>query len=140
MHCGPLLSRSVTRTSAVFAASACVLTLLLAGCGDDKASTSTGSSTTGTSAAAQPSGQAEIIDTVKAATFLVTYKTAFPALAEGKDDNTISAIYADTCKEIKAGKAQDVIITNVTERTKSPSVTATATEAQMLYETIKTTC
>ncbi|MFX0579141.1 hypothetical protein [Nocardia nepalensis] len=126
----------MTRTTAAIAASSAVLALLLAGCNDDKAaSPATGAATT---SAAKAAGS-ETLDSVKAGTFVVSYRSAFPKLAEGKDDAKISGILVDTCKDIKGGKSEDEVVQNVIKRTKG-STEASKEEAQAIYQMAKMLC
>ncbi|WP_063040387.1 hypothetical protein [Nocardia pseudovaccinii] len=123
----------MTRTTAAIAASSAVLALLLAGCGDDK-----DSSAPATTSAAKSAG-GETIDNVKAGTFVVSYRSAFPKLAEGKDDAKISGILVDTCKDIKGGKGEDEVVQNVIKRTKG-TTEASKEEAQAIYQMAKLLC
>jgi len=129
----------VTRTTAAIAASSAVFALLLAGCSDDKASsTATSSSGAATTSAAKAAG-GETLDNVKAGTFVVSYRSAFPKLADGKDDTKISNILVDTCKDIKDGKGEDEIVQNVIKRTKG-TTEASKEEAQAIYQMAKMLC
>ncbi|MFE9326636.1 hypothetical protein ACIHDR_34515 [Nocardia sp. NPDC052278] len=124
----------MTRTTAAIAASSAVLALLLAGCGDDKDS----SAAPATTSAAKSAG-GETIDNIKAGTFVVSYRSAFPKLAEGKDDVKISGILVDTCKDIKGGKGEDEVVQNVIKRTKG-TTEASKEEAQAIYQMAKMLC
>ncbi|MEV4236381.1 MULTISPECIES: hypothetical protein [unclassified Nocardia] len=126
----------MTRTTAAIAASCTVLALLLAGCGDDKDSSAAPASAT-TSAAKAAGG--EMLDNVKAGTFVVSYRSAFPKLAEGKDDAKIGDILVQTCKDIKDGKSEDEVVQNVIKRTKGASE-ASKEEAQAIYQMAKMLC
>jgi hypothetical protein len=131
----------VTRTTAAIAASSTVFALLLAGCNDDKTTTASPSASGAatTSAAAKPAG-AEGLDNVKASTFVVSFRSAFPKLAEGKDDIKTRDILVDTCKDIKDGKAEDDVVQNVIKRTQTGSVEASKEEAQAIYQMAKMLC
>src|SRR5690242_12847498 len=93
---GPLASRCVSRTTAAIAASATVFALLLAGCSDDSSSTASSSS-------AAPTTQ---VEATKAGMFVVSYRNAFPKLAAGRDDKSVSDVLNLTCTDIKAGKSE----------------------------------
>ncbi|WP_062990335.1 hypothetical protein [Nocardia anaemiae] len=127
----------MTRTTAAIAASSAVLALLLAGCGDDKDSSAAPASAT-TSAAKSAGG--ETLDNVKAGTFVVSYRSAFPKLAEGKDDTKIRDILVETCKDIKDGKGEDEVVQNVIKRTKGATTEASKEEAQAIYQMAKMLC
>lgn len=132
----PLASRCVTRTTAAIAASSAVFALLLAGCNDDNGSSAAPASAT-TSAAKSAGG--ETLDNVKAGTFVVSYRSAFPKLAEGADDAKIRDILVETCKDIKGGKGEDEVVQNVIKRTKGASE-ASKEEAQAIYQMAKMLC
>ncbi|MEU2104605.1 MULTISPECIES: hypothetical protein [unclassified Nocardia] len=119
----------MTRTTAAIAASATLLALLLTGCGDDKTSTAT---TTAAQAAAQ-------VDSVKAGAFLVSFRGAFPKLAEGKDDAKIAGILTETCGDIKAGKSEDDVVKNIVKRAGGATQPSTE-EAKAIYQMAKLMC
>ncbi|MFI6165655.1 hypothetical protein ACIBCN_02610 [Nocardia sp. NPDC051052] len=123
------------RTTAALAASATLFALLLTGCGDDKASSTPSSS----APAAQSSGDAQVVDNVKAGAFVVSFRGAFPKLADGKDDAKIATILSDTCKEIKASKSEDDVVKSITKRA-SGKAEATPEEAKAIYQMAKMMC
>ncbi|WP_330253647.1 hypothetical protein OG874_03310 [Nocardia sp. NBC_00565] len=129
----------MTRTTTAIAASSAVLALLLAGCGDDKSAPAASSSAAATTSAAKAAG-GETLDNVKAGTFVVSYRSAFPKLAEGKDDTKIRDILVDTCKDIKDGKGEDEVVQNVIKRTKTGATEASKEEAQAIYQMAKMLC
>ncbi|WP_405162165.1 hypothetical protein OG203_38605 [Nocardia sp. NBC_01499] len=124
------------RTTAALAASATLCALLLTGCGDDKSSSAAPSSS---APAAQSSGDAQVVDNVKAGAFVVSFRSAFPKLADGKDDTKIATILSDTCKEIKANKSEDDTVKSVTKRA-SGKTDATPEEAKAVYQMSKMMC
>ncbi|PXX62152.1 hypothetical protein DFR70_10719 [Nocardia tenerifensis] len=123
------------RTTAALAASATLCALLLTGCGDDKASSAAPSSASAT----QSSGDAQVVDNVKAGAFVVSFRGAFPKLADGKDDAKIATILSDTCKEIKANKSEDDIVKSIVKRS-SGKTEATPEEARAVYQMAKMMC
>ncbi|MGW4327318.1 hypothetical protein ACWEKR_15635 [Nocardia sp. NPDC004573] len=123
----------MTRTTAAIAASATLFALLLTGCGEDKTSDATSSATT---TAAQAATQ---IDSVKAGAFLVSFRGAFPKLAEGKDDAKIASILTETCGDIKAGKSEDDVVANITKRA-GGATQPSAEEAEAIYQMAKLMC
>ncbi|MFD0362617.1 hypothetical protein ACFQZZ_14310 [Nocardia sp. GCM10030253] len=129
------------RTSAAIAASATLFTLLLAGCNDDKASSAAPSTTAGAgTSSVSAAGDAHAPDNIKAGTFVVSFRSAFPKLADGKDDNKIRDILVETCKDVKDGKAEDAVVQNIIKRTKTGSVEASKDEAQAIYQMAKLLC
>ncbi|MEV4127918.1 hypothetical protein [Nocardia sp. NPDC049707] len=126
----------MTRTTAAIAASFTVFALFLAGCGDDK--NSSAAPAAATTSAAETAGS-ETLDNVKAGTFVVSYRSAFPKLAEGKDDTKIRDILVATCKDIKDGKSEDEVVQAVIKRTKG-TIEASKEEAQAIYQMAKMLC
>ncbi len=136
----PLASRTVRRTSAAIAVSTALFALLVAGCSsDDKATDATSATSAAASPAAQPNGAA-VPDSAKAGMFVVSYRSAFPKLADGRSDAQVADIFTGTCKDIKDGKAEDAVVQGIVERTKSGPATATKEEAQAIYTTAKYLC
>ncbi|WP_141812491.1 hypothetical protein [Nocardia bhagyanarayanae] len=125
------------RTSAAIAVSTSLFALLIAGCSSDDKDTA--ASSTSASPAAQTSGAA-VPDNAKAGMFVVSYRSAFPKLAEGRSDAQIAEIFTATCKDIKDGKAEDAIVQSTVDRTKSGQTAATKEEAQAIYTTAKYLC
>ncbi|MGK8508671.1 hypothetical protein ACRS5S_11600 [Nocardia asiatica] len=121
------------RTTAALAASATLFALLLTGCGDDKTSDATSSATT---TAAQAAAQ---VDNVKAGAFVVSFRGAFPKLAEGKDDAKIASILSETCGDIKAGKSEDAVVANITKRA-GGAAQPSSEEAKAIYQMAKLMC
>lgn len=150
----PLASGNVIRTSAAIAATASALALFIAGCEDETTSsvaqpTASGSATasaTETSDAAAPSTGATSpkgdmgLDSVKIGSFVVAYKQAFPSLAEGRSDEEIGEIFTETCDDIHEGKAEDEILTEISNRTKNGRGSASPEESKAIYEMIKVLC
>jgi hypothetical protein len=122
----------VTRTTAAIAASATLLVLLLTGCGDDKTSSATSSTTTAAQAAAQ-------VDNVKAGAFVVSFRGAFPKLADGKDDAKIATILSETCADLGAGKSEDDVVGNIIKRA-GGATQPSSEEAKAIYQMAKLMC
>ncbi|MGV9543761.1 hypothetical protein ACWEPH_01220 [Nocardia beijingensis] len=120
------------RTTAALAAGATLFALLLTGCGDDKTSDATPPTTTAAQAAAH-------VDSVKAGAFLVSFRGAFPKLAEGKDDAKIASILTETCGDIKAGKSEDDVVKNIVKRAGGATQPSTE-EAKAIYQMAKLMC
>ncbi|MFQ6399142.1 hypothetical protein ACLMAJ_37635 [Nocardia sp. KC 131] len=125
------------RTSAAIAASVTLFTLLLAGCNDDTAGSAAPSTTASAGASAAGSDPG---DNIKAGTFVVSFRSAFPKLADGKDDNKIRDLLVDTCKDVKDGKAEDAVVLNIIKRTRTGSTEASKEEAQAIYQMAKLLC
>ncbi|MEV6430141.1 hypothetical protein [Nocardia sp. NPDC051463] len=128
------------RTSAAIAASATLLTLLLAGCNDDTAGSAASSTTAGAGSSVSAAGGDAPIDNFRAGTFVVSFRTAFPKLADGKDDNKIRDVLVETCKDVKDGKSEDPVVQNIIKHTKTGSVEASKDEAQAIYQMAKLLC
>ncbi|PKV76522.1 hypothetical protein ATK86_7452 [Nocardia fluminea] len=127
MFPGRLASRCVSRTTAAIAASAPLFALLLAGCGDDSASA--GSPAASTTPA--PSFQ---VEASKAGMFVVSYRNAFPKLAQGRDDAAVAAVLNHSCSEIKAGKSEADTIATIMKAAKNGDTAATTEEATAVYQ------
>ncbi|WP_406272845.1 hypothetical protein OH799_33565 [Nocardia sp. NBC_00881] len=126
------------RTTAALAASAALFALLLAGCGNDEAASATPSTTTSGAPSTQ-GGEALAVDSVKAGAFVVSFRGAFPKLAEGKDDAKIASILSEGCKDIKAGKSEDEVVTNIAKRA-GGSTEPSSEEAKAIYQMTKLMC
>ncbi|MDO3648703.1 hypothetical protein [Nocardia mangyaensis] len=122
----------MSRTTAAIAASTTVFALLLSGCGDDSSSTTDSSST-----AAAPSAE---VDAGKAGMFVVSYRNAFPKLAEGRDDKAVADVLTQTCGDIAAGKSEPDTVAGIVSSTENGSATATNEEAQAIYQMSKLMC
>ncbi len=114
--------------------------LLLAGCNDDTSNSSSSASGAASSVAKAAGDVAQIVDSTKAGTFVVSFKAAFPKLSQGRTDAQISTILNQTCADIKAGKAEDATVTAVAAHAKNGSVEATKEEAQAIYQMVKLMC
>ncbi|MEV0357935.1 hypothetical protein AB0H71_17960 [Nocardia sp. NPDC050697] len=122
------------RTNAALAACATALTLVLAGCGGDDAAASSSSSSAAATSAPQ------IVDAVKAGTFVVSFRSAFPALASGKDDAALSNTLNQTCGDIKAGKAEPDVQAALADRVAANGKKASQEEAAAIFQMIKLMC
>ncbi|WP_280457808.1 hypothetical protein [Nocardia carnea] len=76
-----------------------VLAVAAAACQSDGAEPE---STAATSSVANPGTAA--IDQVKAGSFVIGFRGAFPGLAEGRNDAAITAIFTETCADIRSGE------------------------------------
>ncbi|WP_454198174.1 hypothetical protein [Nocardia sp. Marseille-Q1738] len=121
------------RTTAAIAASATLFSLLLTGCGDDKPSSAASSTT----AASQ--GATAQVDSVKTGAFVVSFRGAFPKLADGKDDAKIASILSETCADIKAGKPENDVVADITKRA-GGNTQPTAEEAKAIYQMAELMC
>ncbi|MGO4648795.1 hypothetical protein AB4305_28140 [Nocardia sp. 2YAB30] len=125
------------RTTAALAASATLFALLLTGCGDDEASNAIPSTTS--SAPSARGGETQAVDSMKAGAFVVSFRGAFPKLAEGKDDAKIASILSEGCKDIKAGKSEDEAVKNIIKRA-GGSTEPSSEEAKAIYQMAKLMC
>ncbi|MBF6323462.1 hypothetical protein OG935_13190 [Nocardia cyriacigeorgica] len=144
------------RTSAAIAATASALALFIAGCEDETTSSvaqPTASGAASATASAAESGDAAApstgatspkddtgLDGVKVGSFVVAYKQAFPSLAEGRSDEEIGEIFTETCDDIHEGKAEDEVLTEISNRTKNGRGSASPEESKAIYEMIKVLC
>ncbi|MFE3545712.1 hypothetical protein ACFXK0_22340 [Nocardia sp. NPDC059177] len=121
----------MSRTTAALAASATVVAVLLAGCGDDSAAADSAA----TSAA--PTVQ---VDASKAAMFVVSYRNAFPKLSEGRDDAALRGVLGQTCGDIAAGKSTDDVVAGIVRNATNGATAASTEEAQAIYEMATRMC
>ncbi|MFF2087411.1 hypothetical protein ACFVVM_26865 [Nocardia sp. NPDC058176] len=122
----------MSRTTAAIAASTTVFALLLSGCGDDSSTTADSPSTS-----AAPTAE---VDAGKAGMFVVSYRNAFPKLAEGRDDKTVAGVLTQTCGDIAAGKSESDTVAGIVASSTNGSATATDEEAQAIYQMSKLMC
>ncbi|WP_280194978.1 hypothetical protein [Nocardia farcinica] len=127
----------MTRTSAALAVSTTLFALLIAGCGDN-AGDAGAPGTSSSPAASAPAGS--VPDTAKAGMFVVSYRSAFPKLAEGRSDAQIAELFTGTCSDITGGKSEDAVVDGIVERTGSGGTAATTEEARAIYTTAKYMC
>ncbi|MFD4462840.1 hypothetical protein [Nocardia sp. NPDC058480] len=121
----------MSRTTAAIAASASVFALLLAGCSDDSSSAGAPSTTPA------PAFQ---VEASKAGMFVVSYRNAFPKLAQGRDDAAVAAVLNHSCSEIKAGKSEADTIATILAAAKNGDTAATTEEATAVYQMSKLMC
>ncbi|MEU1986173.1 hypothetical protein [Nocardia sp. NPDC019395] len=93
---------------------------------------------TATSAVANP--DTAKIDQLKAGSFGIGFRGAFPGLAEGRDDAAITAIFTETCADIRSGAPEDEATTALTERLGSNGAAVTPQEAQAVYQMVAAMC
>ncbi|TCJ93458.1 hypothetical protein DFR71_5303 [Nocardia alba] len=129
MFPGQLASRCVSRTTAAIAASATVFALLLAGCSDDSSSAAPAAPAATTMPA--PTYQ---VEATKAGMFVVSYRNAFPKLAQGRDDAAVAAVLNHSCSEIKAGKSEADTVATIKKAAKNGNTEATTEEATAVYQ------
>nr|WP_228537701.1 hypothetical protein [Nocardia sp. XZ_19_231] len=105
----------------------------MAGCSDD--SSSAGSPTATTTAA--PTFQ---VEASKAGMFVVSYRNAFPKLAQGRDDAAVAAVLNHSCSEIKAGKSEADTVATIIKAAENGDTAATTEEATAVYQMSKLMC
>ncbi|MFC4372619.1 hypothetical protein ACFO5K_00790 [Nocardia halotolerans] len=118
------------RTTAAIAAGTTVFVLFLSGCGED---TSVAADPTSTTPAVQ-------VDPGKAAMFVVSYRNAFPKLAQDRDDAAVRGVLDHTCSDVAAGVSEADTVAGVVRRTENGATTATQEEAQAIYEMAELMC
>ncbi|MGI5220479.1 hypothetical protein [Nocardia sp. CA-290969] len=120
------------RPIALLPAALVVLALAATACQSESAAPET--TAAATSAAATP--DTAKIDQVKAGSFVIGFRGAFPALAAGRDDAAITTLFTETCTDIRSGEPQDAATTAITERLDG----ATPQEAQAVYQMVAAMC
>ncbi|WP_280396835.1 hypothetical protein [Nocardia carnea] len=120
------------RPIALLPAALVVLALAATACQSDGAEPET--TAPATPAAATP--DTAKIDQVKAGSFVIGFRGAFPSLAAGRDDAAITSLFTATCADIRAGEPEDAATTAITERLGG----ATPQEAQAVYQMVAAMC
>jgi hypothetical protein len=108
----------------------------VAACGGDGAESTPAASPT-TAAATPDTAQ---LDQVKAGSFVISFRGAFPGLAEGRDDAAITAIFTETCAEIRAGEPEDEVVSALADRLAAGGTEATDAETQAVYQMVAVMC
>ncbi|MGW6332050.1 hypothetical protein [Nocardia rhamnosiphila] len=108
----------------------------VAACRSDSADPAPAASAT-TAAATPDTAQ---IDQVKAGSFVIGFRGAFPGLAEGHDDAAITGIYTETCAEIRAGEPEDEVVSALSDRLAAGGTDATDAETQAVYQMVAVMC
>lgn len=80
------------------------------------------------------------IDQVKAGSFVIGFRGAFPGLAEGRDDAAITGIYTETCAEVRAGEPEDEVVSAVSDRLAVGGTEATDAETRAVYQMVAVMC
>lgn len=80
------------------------------------------------------------IDRVKAGSFVIGFRGAFPGLAEGRDDAAITAIFTETCADIRSGASEGETTTALTERLDTGGTAPAAQETDAVYQMVATMC
>ncbi|WP_433492108.1 hypothetical protein [Nocardia grenadensis] len=91
-----------------------------------------------TTAAATP--ESAQIDRVKAGSFVIGFRGAFPGLAEGRDDAAITGIFTETCAEIRAGEPEEEVVAAVSDRLAAGATEATNAETRAVYQMVAVMC
>lgn len=140
--------------SAALAATATVLTLALAGCGDDQKSAAddaqaSASAIISSANSAVQSGLSAIpsipdlgdaFDEGALVAWVTIYRGGYPDLAEGRSDEDIKGILTDTCKDIDGGKSVSEATAALVERAKNGDTAVSDVEAPGLYAVVAAYC
>ncbi|WP_280436634.1 hypothetical protein [Nocardia carnea] len=94
--------------------------------------------TTATSSVANP--DTAKIDQVKAGSFVIGFRGAFPGLAEGRDDAAITAIFTETCADIRSGEPEEETTTALTARLATGGTAPASQETQAVYQMVAAMC
>ncbi|MGW0180083.1 hypothetical protein [Nocardia sp. NPDC003345] len=95
---------------------------------------------TTTTTAAAPNPDSAALDQVKSGSFVIGFRGGFPALAEGRDDAAITAVFTDTCGEIRSGAAENDVVAALTDRLSEDGRQVSPQEAQAVYQMIAVMC
>lgn len=80
------------------------------------------------------------VDQVKAGSFVIGFRGAFPGLTEGRDDAAITAIFTETCADIRSGASEDETTTALTERLDTGSTAPTPQETAAVHQMVAAMC
>lgn len=69
---------------------------------------------------------------MRPASFVIGFRRAFPALAPGRDETTIRAVFTETRRDMNAGKTDADISDNIAERTGSGDSRTNPAEAEAI--------
>lgn len=124
----PPVHRPFTLLSVAFIA----LAPAVAACGDEPGTAET---TVTASIAADP--DTAKIDQVKAGSFVIGFRSAFPGLSEGRDDAAITALFTETCADIRGGKPEGEVLDALRARIGNQ---VTVQETRTVHEMIAVMC
>lgn len=80
------------------------------------------------------------IDQVKAGSFVIGFRGAFPGLAEGRDDAAITAVFTETCADIRSGTPEDEVTPALTERLGTGGTAPAPQETEAIYQMVAAMC
>ncbi|NKY57360.1 hypothetical protein [Nocardia flavorosea] len=80
------------------------------------------------------------IDQVKAGSFVIGFRGAFPGLAEGRDDAAITTIFTDTCADIRSGTPEDEATAALTGRLDAGGTAPAPQETEAVYQMVAAMC
>lgn len=126
--------RAVQRPAVLLPAVLVMLAVATAACQSD----STKPESAATSSVANP--DTATIDQVKAGSFVIGFRGAFPALAGGRDDTAITAIFTETCADIRSGEPEDAATSALTERLAAGGTAPAPAETRAVYQMVATMC
>lgn len=124
----------MNRPSVLLPAALVVLAIAATACQSDSAEPETAA----TSSVANP--DTAKIDQVKAGSFVIGFRGAFPGLAEGRDDPAITAIFTETCADIRSGTPEDEATAALAERLDTGGTTPAPQETDAVYQMVAAMC
>jgi hypothetical protein len=125
-----------TKTAVVAAVAAL---FLLTACGSDD-ETSAPESTTRPAGSVASSVVQRAVDAAKLGTFVATFRTGYPNLADGRDDASIEAIVTETCPLIDDGASDEEINSRVAELSANGAVTPTDQQVDRITQLVRAAC
>lgn len=72
--------------------------------------------------------------------FVAAFRSAYPELSNGRRDNPIANLLANTCQEISIGKEPHIIVSNTGKRAAYQDVSPTPEQAQAIYDLVTEHC
>lgn len=122
------------RPSALLPAAFVVLAVAATACQSDSAEPDT----VATSSVVNP--DTAKIDQVKAGSFVIGFRGAFPGLAEGRDDAAITAIFTETCADIRSGTPENEATAALAGRLDTGGTAAAPQETEAVYQMVAAMC
>ncbi|MFI1461450.1 hypothetical protein [Nocardia carnea] len=122
------------RPSALLPAALVAFAVAATACQSDSAEPDTAA----TSSVANP--DTAKIDQVKAGSFVIGFRGAFPGLAEGHDDAAITAIFTETCADIRSGTPEDEATAALTGRLDTGGTAPAPQETEAVYQMVAAMC
>jgi hypothetical protein len=125
----------------------------LPACGNNDANTDNGTSVTAESTTASSTKTTTVrsssvtstadlgmIDQAKLAAFVVAFRTAYPDLAQDREDESIQEIVFTSCNDIAAGVSEQDVTEEIRDLAANNDTEATQAQAEQIYKLVTPAC